>query len=183
MQSLRAECEKYETRVTEAILEIADANNIPRDDAGKKFFEDIEEHYDYKLALESKKHGLQKEVNNLSQQKLKLLADTSAIPNLGAAVVKLFGIDGNNSVEEFELLVNKVDMAGGIRAAIEKLGTQSKDDNAPILSAYDGNKNRSTGEIKKEKEVLTGDDDSLFKRLINQVIDQLGPPDDDPQRP
>jgi hypothetical protein len=39
------------------IYEIDDTNNIPREDAIKKFFRDVEDHYD-------DKHGLKEEVNN-----------------------------------------------------------------------------------------------------------------------
>lgn len=34
------------------IYEIADANNIPREEAIKKFFKDVEDHYDDKLGFE-----------------------------------------------------------------------------------------------------------------------------------
>jgi hypothetical protein len=172
LQSLKNECEKYQTWIVEArnqyyildkkcsdlqgcvdscnqsldvygqlfdmgfglkqlkllrhtIVEIAYANNISKEDAGKKFFKDIEEHYDDKLGFESNIHGLQEEIDNLNQRKLKCLADISAFPKLGAAVAKLFSIDGNNnSIEDFDLLIDKVRMAGGIRAAIAKLSGQ-----------------------------------------------------------
>jgi hypothetical protein len=42
----------------------------------------------------SKIHELRREVNNLNQEKLKLLAEINAIPKLAAAVVKLFSIEG-----------------------------------------------------------------------------------------
>jgi hypothetical protein len=203
LQSLKNECEKYQTWIVEArnqyyildkkcsdlqgcvdscnqslsvygqlyvmgfglkqlkllwqtIVEIAYANNMSREDAGKKFFKDIEEHYDDKLGFESNIHGLQEEIDNLNQRKLKLLADISAFPKLGAAVAKLFSIDGNNnSVEDFDLLIDKVRMAGGTRAAIEKLNGQPiVDDKSLVLPNNDdgGTKSSSIGEIEKEVE-------------------------------
>jgi hypothetical protein len=138
------------------IVEIAYANNMSREDAGKKFFKDIEEHYDDKLGFESNIHGLQEEIDNLNQRKLKLLADLSAFPKLGAAVAKLFSIDGNNnSIEDFDLLIGKVRMAGGIRAAIEKLSGQSIVDGKSLVSPNNddgGTKSSNIEEIEKEVE-------------------------------
>jgi prefoldin subunit 5 len=158
-----------------AILEIADANNITRKDAGKRFFKDVEEHYDDKLGFESKIQGLQEEVNNLNQRKLKLFAELNAIPKLAPLVVKLFGIVGNNSVEEFDLLIDQVLKAGGIRASIRKLGTQPSHDDKPVpLSAYDDNKSTSTStkDIQKEQGLST-EVDPLFKRAINESIAKM----------
>jgi hypothetical protein len=139
------------------IVEIAYANNISKEDAGKKFFKDIEEHYDDKLGFESKIHGLQEEIDNLNQRKLKLLAEISAFPKLGAAVAKLFSIDGNNnSVEDFDLLIGKVQMAGGIKAAIAKLSGQPIVDGKSLVSPNNddgGTKSSSIEEIEKEEKV------------------------------
>jgi hypothetical protein len=51
------------------ILEIAAANNIPREQAVSKFFKDIEQQYDDKLGFESKIDKLQVEVNKLNREK------------------------------------------------------------------------------------------------------------------
>jgi hypothetical protein len=102
------------------IIEISNANNISKEDAVKKFFNDIEKHYDDTLELESRKHKLQMEVKDLDQQKFKLFFDLNAFPKFGAPIAKLLGVS-NNSPEQFSLLVDKVYMVGGISAAIEKL--------------------------------------------------------------
>jgi hypothetical protein len=106
-----------------AICEISDANNIRREDVVKKFFKDIEDHYDYKVGFESKKHKLQEEVNNLIQKKRSSL-ELIAILKLAAAVAKLFSVGFNNNIQEFILLVGKICMAGGVRAAIDILTSQ-----------------------------------------------------------
>src|SRR3954466_10991375 len=51
------------------INEIAVANNIPLNEAQRKFFKDIEEQYDKKLGFESKVQNLKAEVNMLTQEK------------------------------------------------------------------------------------------------------------------
>jgi hypothetical protein len=158
------------------ILEVAEANNIPRKDAGKRFFKDVEEHYDDKLGFESKINKLVDEVNNLNQQKLKLFAELNAIPKLAPLVVKLFGIQGNNSIEDFDLLIDQVQKAAGIRASIKKLGTQpSHDDKAVPLSADDDNKSTSTitKDIQKEQELSTGVDPLLKRALYESIAKML----------
>lgn len=50
------------------------------------------------------------------------------IPELAALVLKLSSIDGNNNTEEFDLLVDQVRKAGGIRRAIRKLAYSSMTD-------------------------------------------------------
>ncbi|MGB8033441.1 MAG: hypothetical protein WCF03_06425 [Nitrososphaeraceae archaeon] len=49
--------------------EIAVANNIPLNEAQRKFFKDIEEQYDKKLGFESKVQNLKAEVNTLTREK------------------------------------------------------------------------------------------------------------------
>jgi hypothetical protein len=117
------------------IYEIADVNNIPRQDAIKKFFKDVEDHYDDKLGFESKICGLKEDVNNLGQKKHRLFTELGGYPKLVSALAKLLDIfynrDNNNNsnsnngnFEELDLLVDQVRMAGGIRAAKEKLSSQ-----------------------------------------------------------
>ncbi|MFL6319008.1 MAG: hypothetical protein ACJ72Q_00905, partial [Nitrososphaeraceae archaeon] len=72
-------------------------------------------------------------------------------------VAKLFSIDWNNSVEEFELLVNKVDKAGGIRAAIEKLSSQPIVDAKSLVLSNNDESTKSSGIeeiVEEEKEVV-----------------------------
>ena len=56
------------------IFEIGYANNIPRENAVSKFFNDIEQQYDDKPGFEAKVEKLQAEVNKLYQQEMKLHA-------------------------------------------------------------------------------------------------------------
>jgi hypothetical protein len=142
------------------ILEISDANNIPGEDAVKRFFKEIEEHYDDILGLESRKHKLQEQVKDLDQQKFKLSAYLNAFPKLGAPIAKLLGIS-NNGPEEFSSLVDKVYNVGGIRAAIEKLSAQ------PVL-VVDGNSpaNNNNDDSQPEK--------STIRKLADRNITSLG---------
>ena len=50
------------------INEIAVANNIPLNEAQRKFFKDIEEQYDKKLGFESKVQNLKAEINKLKRK-------------------------------------------------------------------------------------------------------------------
>jgi hypothetical protein len=114
-----------------AILEIAAANNIPREQAVSKFFKDIEQQYDDKLGFESKIDNLQIELNKLAQQELKLIGEINAIPRLGIGVVKLLNLhhdaSKSSSIEEIELLIDQVWKYGGINAAINKLSHSTQD--------------------------------------------------------
>ena len=106
------------------IREIADANSIPVEDAIKKFFKDIEDHYDDKLGFELKKDKLQRELDELNQKKLEWFALLhTAFPKLAAAIAKLISADGNNIniAEEFGSLVDLVLKAGGVGSFIHKL--------------------------------------------------------------
>lgn len=107
------------------INEIAYANNIPGEDAVKKFFKDVEDHYDDKLGFESKVSIKQEELNNLDQKKNKLLTEINVIPQLAFALGKLLSIDGNNSIEKIKLLVEQIRKAGGISEATDRLANQS----------------------------------------------------------
>lgn len=107
------------------IYEIDYANNIPREDAVKKFFKDVEDHYDDKLGFESKVGSMQEELNHLDQKKTKLLTEINAIPQLGLVLGKLLSVDDNNSVEEIKLLMDQIRKVGGIREATDKLTNQS----------------------------------------------------------
>ncbi len=45
------------------IVEISDANNISREDAVKRFFKEVDNHYDDILGFKSRKHELEAEVS------------------------------------------------------------------------------------------------------------------------
>ena len=107
------------------IKELAYANNIPREDAVRKFFKDVEDHYDDKLGFESKVGNMQEELNHLDQKKTKLLIEINVIPQLALVLAKLLSVDDNNNIEDIKLLVDQIREAGGIREARYKLTNQS----------------------------------------------------------
>jgi hypothetical protein len=78
------------------ILEIAAANNIPREQAVSKFFKDIEQQYDDKLGFESKIDKLQVEVNKLNREKFiqNILKQIRKLALLRVVMV-IGGINGN----------------------------------------------------------------------------------------
>lgn len=103
---------------------------------------------------------MKEEVNNLSQQKHKLFAEIDGYPKLASALAKLLDIfyrmnnNNNNNFEELDLLVDQVRMAGGIKAAKQKLSSQPivitlaalASDSSVLLSNYNNN-NNNDGEI------------------------------------
>lgn len=131
-----------------AILRIADANNIHREKALNKFFKDISEQYDGKLGIESKIDKLQGEVNKLSQEKTRLHGEINSIPRLGPVLVRLLDIynSNNTSIEEIELLIDKLRKSGGIKAAISKLDQPTQD------------KKEARGGTSQEEEAVLVDD-------------------------
>ncbi|HET7285103.1 MAG TPA: hypothetical protein VFI70_10495 [Nitrososphaeraceae archaeon] len=72
------------------IQEIADANNIPPDQAQQKFYKDIEEQYDDKLGFESQLNKLRSEITtvniNLNVSRIALFAQ----PLVGPSLQRLF---------------------------------------------------------------------------------------------
>src|SRR6476646_728346 len=84
------------------IKEIADANNIPPDQAQQKFYKDIEEQYDDKLGFESQLNKLRSEIapvsNNLTFLRTALLAQ----PLVGPSLQRLFskGLSEQDIVEQ-----------------------------------------------------------------------------------
>lgn len=185
------------------ILEIAAANNIPREQAVSKFIKDIEQQYDDKLGFESKIDNLHIKVNKLGQQELKLIGEINAIPRLGIGVLKLLDLHhndskSNSSIEELDLLIDQVRKCGGINAAISKLRLPSQDDkegHKGEISKQEGgallvdqaNKSSSNETIEKEEQSLTvsetqvnHDDDPQFRPMINEAIQQIPRPPDPP---
>lgn len=116
----------------QTIREIADANNIPQQEAVRKFFSDIEEQYDDKLGFESKIGNLRQELNNLKQENLRLRMQVNAIPTVGANIIKILDMNdmnsdsnnsNNNRFDKVQLLVDKVRKCGGIEAVINQLSS------------------------------------------------------------
>jgi hypothetical protein len=77
------------------INEIAVANNIPLNEAQRKFFKGVEEQYDKKLGFESKVQNLKAEVNKLTQEKKRLHEELLAQPLIGPILIGLFQIGVN----------------------------------------------------------------------------------------
>jgi hypothetical protein len=118
------------------IHKIADANNISREEATKKFFKDISEQYDGKLGFESKIEKLQVEVNKLSQEKTRVLGEINAIPRLGIGVVKLSTL--------YQEAINKLSQP--TQADKDSCGRISKEGAATLV----GQANKSNGNEKIE---------------------------------
>ena len=79
------------------IKEIADANNIPPDQAQQKFYKDIEEQYDDKLGFESQLNKLRSEIATVSNNLTFLRTATLAQPLVGPSLQRLFS---NGVVEQ-----------------------------------------------------------------------------------
>jgi hypothetical protein len=176
------------------ILEIAAANNIPREQAVSKFFKDIEQQYDDKLGFESKIDKLQVEVNKLNLQELRLLGEINAIPRLGLALLKLFNMnDDNNNIDgEIELLIDKVRKSGGIKTAIRKLNQPTDEEEKQEVLVDGGNKSSGNKQIEKlEGRVEVREEDSHdeedaneveLRRLFKEAMENM-PPQDTPEEP
>ncbi|HET7284441.1 MAG TPA: hypothetical protein VFI70_07120 [Nitrososphaeraceae archaeon] len=177
------------------ILEIASANNIPREQAVSKFFKDIEQQYDDKLGFESKIDKLQVEVNKLNRQELKLLGEINAIPRLGLALLKLFNMndDNNNNIdEEIEVLIDKVRKSGGIKAVIRKLNQTTDEEEKQEVLVDRGNKSSGNKQIEKQearvgvREEGSHDEEDAneveLRRLFKEAMENM-PAQDNPEEP
>ena len=182
-----------------AILRIADANNVHREKALNKFFKDISEQYDGKLGFQSKIDKLQGEVNKLSQEKTRLHGEINSIPRLGPLLVKLLDIfnSNNTSIEEIELLIDKLRKSGGIKAAISKLDQPTQDkkearrgtsQEEEAVLVDDANKSSSNDKVQKgEQPVIvsaTGEDnhddeliEAQFRPMVKKPIAEISPPE------
>src|ERR1041385_3221967 len=83
------------------IKEIADANNIPPDQAQQKFYKDKEEQYDDKLGFESQLNKLRSEIATVSNNLTFLRTATLAQPLVGPSLQRLFskGLSEQDIVE------------------------------------------------------------------------------------
>jgi hypothetical protein len=83
------------------IQEIADANNIPPDQAQQKFYKDIEEQYDDKLGFESQLNKLRSEIATVSNNLTFLRTALLAQPLVGPSLQRLFskGLSEQDIVE------------------------------------------------------------------------------------
>ena len=133
--------------LSNTINEIAVANNIPLNEAQRKFFKDIEEQYDKKLGFESKVQNLKAEVNTLTQEKKRLHEELLAQPLIGPILIGLFQIgvneqdiinmayifqrhaDGGSSSTsisiEIQTLIAELQKYGSIKSTIEQLGQEA----------------------------------------------------------
>ena len=133
--------------LSNTINEIAVANNMPLNEAQRKFFKDIEEQYDKKLGFESKVQNLKAEVNTLTQEKKRLHEELLAQPLIGPILIGLFQIgvneqdiinmayifqrhaDGGSSSTsisiEIQTLIAELQKYGSIKSTIEQLGQEA----------------------------------------------------------
>lgn len=102
----------------DTILEIAEANNIPRAKAINKFFADFREQYDGKLGFEAKKEKLQIEVSQLREElnlipfvglSLARLVQNGVQERDIVAIAELFNTDeSNTSIEHIQTIIDNV---------------------------------------------------------------------------
>jgi cell division protein FtsB len=129
------------------ISEIGVANNIPLNEAQRKFFKDIEEQYDKKLGFESKVQNLKAEVNTLTQEKKRLHEELLAQPLIGPILIGLFQIGvkeqdifnvayifqrhaygGSSSTSisiDIQILIADLHKYGSIKSTIEQLAQEA----------------------------------------------------------
>src|SRR6188472_1034688 len=104
------------------INEIADANNIPADQAQQKFYKDIEEQYDDKLGFELQLNKLRSEIStvniNLNFSRTALISQ----PLVGPSLQRLFskGV-GEQDIVELANLFERSHRDGGDITNIDKL--------------------------------------------------------------
>ena len=95
--------------------EIAYANNIPKDQVGQKFYNDIEEDYDDKLGFESKLKKLRSDIvtvnANLIVSRIALLAQPLVGPSLQSLFSK--GLVEQDIVELANILFGRSHGDGG----------------------------------------------------------------------
>jgi cell division protein FtsB len=130
------------------INEIAEANNIPADQAQQKFYKDIEEQYDDKIGFELQLNKLRSEIStvnmNLNFSRIALLAQ----PLVGPSLQRLFSkglveqdivelanflfersnvIDGGSSTnaDKQSLMSGLEKYGGGVKTIIQKLNQQT----------------------------------------------------------
>jgi hypothetical protein len=121
------------------VNEIARENEIPSQQAVKKFLTDVEHQYDNKLGYESKVESLRDEVNKLNQDQTRLRTELLLQPLVGPKLVKLTQCGASeqdivNIAAVFEKYVAGIDRQsfvselnkyGGLKSAIEKLTKES----------------------------------------------------------
>jgi hypothetical protein len=123
--------------LSNTINEIAVENNIPLNEAQRKFFKDIEEQYDKKLGFDFKVQNLQLEINKLSEQ-------NSRLPLVGPLLARLVqsGVneqdiinvayifnthtDSKSDTTDIQLLISDLHKYGPIKSVIQQL-SQDRD--------------------------------------------------------
>ena len=105
------------------IREIASENNIDSDEAVRKFFKDLNEHYDYKLGFESKLETLQAEVNRLIEEEGRLRMELMTLRLVGPSLIKLMqrGVSEQDIVDIAELLKDGGSNSSSSRITIEEI--------------------------------------------------------------
>ena len=141
------------------IKEIADANNIPPDQAQQKFYKDIEEQYDDKLGFESQLNKLRSEIATVSNNLTFLRTATLAQPLVGPSLQRLFskGLSEQDIVE------------------LANIFERSHSDSSNNIGDDKKNSSSSTG---IDKQSLTGLQKYGGKKLtaiqeLNQQVDKL----------
>jgi hypothetical protein len=146
------------------IREIAGANNISFEFAIQKFFNDIDEHYDDKLGLQSKVDKLKVEVNRLNQEYNRLSAELSLFPRIGPTLLRLLqaGIKEKDIMSITELLNTAKKLTQQVeelRDEAASLETQKQDPNTSNLETS------STSDHSKQNLDVVVSEDTIPKEL------------------
>ena len=123
------------------VNEIALENEIPSQQAVKKFLTDVERQYDSILGFESKIESLRDGVNRLNQEQARLRTELLLQPLVGLKLVKLtqLGVSEQDIIniaavfERFvagidrQSFISELDKYGGLKSSIQKLTKESNE--------------------------------------------------------
>jgi len=154
------------------IKEIADANNIPPDQAQQKFYKDIEEQYDDKLGFESQLNKLRSEIATVSNNLTFLRTALLAQPLVGPSLQRLFsnGVVEQDIVELANLFERSHIYSGGSSGSSTNIDRQSL---ISALQKYGGIKstiqelNQQVDELQRQKKDLYGQNQKMLSILAN----------------
>jgi hypothetical protein len=153
------------------IKEIADANNIPPDQAQQKFYKDIEEQYDDKLGFESQLNKLRSEIATVSNNLTFLRTALLAQPLVGPSLQGLFsnGVVEQDIVELANLFERSHIYSGsssGSSTNIDRQSLSASQKHGGIKSTIQ-ELNQQVDELQRQKKDLYGQNQKMLSILAN----------------
>ena len=152
------------------IKEIADANNIPPDQAQQKFYKDIEEQYDDKLGFESQLNKLRSEIATVSNNLTFLRTALLAQPLVGPSLQRLFsnGVVEQDIVELANLFERSHIYSGssGSSTNIDRQSLSASQKHGGIKSTIQ-ELNQQVDELQRQKKDLYGQNQKMLSILAN----------------